>query len=187
MRQNKLTLLRNRLAAYSSSIRRYRYKCLGLKIGTGGSIGKIGCAWSGSVEIGSYCTIEHGVDFKVDHPFSDDNSIIIGDRTFIGRCCEFHSSTKIIIGDDCLIASQCILIGVGHEYSLDTLINEQPTTVGDIIIENDVWIGTRCTILPGLIIGRGSIIGAGSVVNRSIPEYEIWAGSPARFIKRRQQ
>lgn len=185
MRQNRLVLLRNKLAALNSAFRIFRYKRLGLKIGAGSSVGTIDCVWSGSVTIGSSCIIETGVNFKVDHPFSSENYITIGDRTFIGRCCEFHTSTKVVIGNDCLIASQVILIGVGHEYSRDTLINQQTTTVGDIIIEDDVWIGTGCRVLQGVTIGTGSIIGAGSTVNKSIPPYEIWAGSPAKFIKYR--
>jgi len=54
----------------------------------------------------------------------------------------------------------------------------------EVIIEDDVFIGAHSTILKGVTIGEGSIIGAGSVVARSIPKNEIWAGNPARFIKR---
>jgi acetyltransferase-like isoleucine patch superfamily enzyme len=185
MKHNKLTLVRNKIATYYAAIRRFRYKCLGLKIGSGGSIGIIECTWSGSVTIGNLCTIEDGVDFKVDHPFSNDNYIEIGNQVFIGRCCEFHTSTKIKISDNCLIASQCIFAGVGHEYAKDKLIIEQPVTVGDIILEEGVWIGTGTKILQGVVIGKGSIIGAGSVVNKSVPEFQVWAGVPAKFIKHR--
>lgn len=54
----------------------------------------------------------------------------------------------------------------------------------EVIIEDGVFIGTRCIILKGTRIGTGSIIGAGSVVSGHIPENEIWAGVPARFIKK---
>jgi acetyltransferase-like isoleucine patch superfamily enzyme len=185
MGQNKLALLRVKLQDFQSGFRRLWYESLGLKIGTGSSIGRIGFTWPGSIQIGSSCVIEDMVDFKIAHPFKDNNYINIGDRTFIGRCCEFHTTDKIIIGRDCLIASQNIFVGVGHEYSRDSLINLQGNSSGDIVLEDDVWIGTGSKILLGVVIGQGSIVGAGSVVNKSIPPYEIWAGVPAKFIKKR--
>lgn len=185
MRQSKLTLLNEKIAGYTSKIRKFRYKALGLQIGTGGALGIIGCKWPGSIKIGSFCTIEDSVDFKIAYPFSDDNYIQIGDRTFIGRSSEFQCNTRIRIGNDCLIASQCIFVDVGHEYARAQLINQQPRTEREIVIEDDVWIGSGTKILQGVVIGKGSIVGAGSVVNKSIPEYQIWAGSPAKFIKNR--
>ena len=59
-------------------------------------------------------------------------------------------------------------------------------TGGRIIIEEDVWIGSNCNILPNVLIGKGSIIGAGSVVTKNIPEYSIAAGVPAKVIKSRK-
>jgi acetyltransferase-like isoleucine patch superfamily enzyme len=51
-----------------------------------------------------------------------------------------------------------------------------------VIIEDDVWIGTRCMILKGVTIGRGSVVGAGSVVRRDVPPYSLMAGNPARRV-----
>jgi len=185
MKQNKLTLLRYKFLTIGSAFRRFKYKQLGFKIGPNTSIGKVGLTWHGSVSVGHSCTIEDGVDFKVDHPFEENNYIQIGNATFIGRNSEFHTSTKILIGNDCMIASQCIFAGVGHEYRKELPINNQPTTVGDITIEDDVWLGIGSKVLQGVVIGKGSVIGAGSLVNKSIPANEVWAGSPARFIKNR--
>lgn len=56
----------------------------------------------------------------------------------------------------------------------------EKTTIG-----NDVWIGERVTILSGLTIGDGAVIGGGSVVTKNVGPYEIWAGNPARFIRKR--
>jgi acetyltransferase-like isoleucine patch superfamily enzyme len=55
-----------------------------------------------------------------------------------------------------------------------------------IVLEADVWLGTHVVVLPGVTIGRGAIVAAGSVVNRDVPAHEIWGGAPARFLKRRE-
>ena len=55
--------------------------------------------------------------------------------------------------------------------------------VGPITIGNNVWIGMNSVILPGVDIGHGVVIGSGSIVTKTIPDYEIWAGNPARRIK----
>jgi len=54
-----------------------------------------------------------------------------------------------------------------------------------VVIGNDVWIGARVIILPGVHIGNGAVIGAGAVVTKDVPDYEIWGGNPARFLKSR--
>lgn len=186
MRQTRIALISNKLRIIQSVIRRIRYKLLGITIGKDGSIGKLEFDWGRGISIGNNCIIENGVDFKFDFPFSDANYIGIGNGSFIGRSTEFHTSTKILIGQNCLIASQCIFAGVGHEYSPHELIVKQPAIVEDIILEDDVWIGTGSIVLHGVTIGKGSIIGAGSVVTKSIPSNQIWAGSPARLIKDRK-
>ena len=57
--------------------------------------------------------------------------------------------------------------------------------INPIILEENVWIGTNSTVLKGVSIGKGAIIGAGSVVNKNVPQDEIWGGVPAKFIKKR--
>lgn len=59
------------------------------------------------------------------------------------------------------------------------------TEVRPVVIEDDVWIGARVTLLPGVHIGRGSVIGAGSVVTKDVPAYSIVGGNPARVLKYR--
>jgi acetyltransferase-like isoleucine patch superfamily enzyme len=72
----------------------------------------------------------------------------------------------------------------GHERT-DIPMIEQPTARKGVKIEDDVWIGTRATILDGITIGKGSIIAAGSIVNKDVPPYSIVAGVPAKVIKSR--
>jgi acetyltransferase-like isoleucine patch superfamily enzyme len=154
----------------------------GLSMKRGGNLGNISCDWPASVSIGEDCIIQDGADFRIEHPFSANNYIQLGDRVFIGRCCEFNCTSKIIVGNDTMIASNTTIVDVGHHTEKG---NNLKSVSEDINIGSEVWIGARCVILKGVSIGNGAIVGAGSVVNKSIPEYEIWAGTPARFIKSR--
>jgi acetyltransferase-like isoleucine patch superfamily enzyme len=176
----------HKIGSFKQKIRTTIFKLRGLKILKGSTLGKITCDWPHRLIIGENCDIQDMVDFRIWHPYDANNFIKLGDKVFIGHGCEFASTRKIIIGNNCLIASGCTFIDVGHEYAKSSNINEQPLTPGEIIIEDDVWIAMSCSILKGVTIGKGTVIGAGSVVNKSIPPYEVWAGVPARFIKKRE-
>jgi acetyltransferase-like isoleucine patch superfamily enzyme len=92
----------------------------------------------------------------------------------------------ITIGDNTLIGAYSYIVSANHRFeSRAAPIRDQGYRGAPIEIGEDVWIGTHVVILPGVRIGKGAIIGAGSLVNRNIPEYEIWGGVPARFIKKR--
>ena len=90
------------------------------------------------------------------------------------------------IGDHCMIAAGTAICGVQHGAErLDIPMRHQPPQVGKIVIEDDVWIGMRVVIFPGVTIGRHSIIGAGSVVTRDIPPRSIAWGSPCEVRQTR--
>ncbi|MDI7494499.1 acyltransferase [Cronobacter dublinensis] len=111
--------------------------------------------------------------------------IIIGKDTRVHGSC-IHAYELIQIGNRCLIAANCQIIdGNGHELSADNVMNRINTTSGSspVIIEDDVWICTGAIILPGVTIGRGSVVAAGSIVTKSIPPFCMYGGSPAKFIK----
>lgn len=111
--------------------------------------------------------------------------ISIGDNTRIHGSC-IHAYKSVIIGENCLIAANCQIID-GNGHSLSFLNPENRiNTVGSarkIIIEDNVWIGTNVIILPGVTIGKGSIVSANSVVSKDIPEMVIAGGNPAITIK----
>ncbi len=109
----------------------------------------------------------------------------IGDYSGIGIY-SFIGTVKI--GRNVMIGEELMAISLNHEFSsteipmrLQGIQKDEP-----IVIEDDVWIGSRVTILPGVKIGRGSIIGAGSVVTRAVLPYTIVAGNPAKEIRRRK-
>ena len=111
-----------------------------------------------------------------------------------------HLGDKLIIGKFCSIAKgvEFVMNGANHPmngisaYPFGIFIEDQPTIPkesipfkGDTVIGNDVWIGQNVTILPGVKIGDGAIIGTNSTVAKDIPPYSIAAGNPAKVIKKR--
>ncbi|MUG94040.1 acyltransferase [Scytonema sp. UIC 10036] len=104
----------------------------------------------------------------------------IGRNTFIGV---FH---PITIGEASQIGAYSYLISANHCYERrDIPIIEQGFVGAEIVIEDDVWLGTHVVVLPGVTIGQGAIVAAGSVVTKDIPPYQVWGGVPAKFIKHR--
>jgi len=180
-----IPLLRSKILRIKGILRIFYFRIIGLNVTRSSSIGKIVCNWPNKVFIGSDTIIEDMVVFKINSPFESQNIINIGNNVFVGNGCEFNSSAKIIVGDDCLIASFCTFSDNGHSFENQVLIRSHPCTKQDVVIGSNVWIGTHCSVLQGVHIGDGSVIGAGSVVNKSIPENEVWAGVPAKFIRNR--
>jgi acetyltransferase-like isoleucine patch superfamily enzyme len=157
----------------------------GMDVGLGTYVPKIKVTWPHQVKLGDNCIVEHGVYFHYDGIYKEGPSICIGDNVFIGNNTEFNITDKLTIGKDCLIAAGCSFIDHNHGVTIGIPIREQLAPKQEIILENDVWLGCRVVILMGVCIGEGAVIAAGSVVNKSIPSYEIWGGAPARFIKKR--
>lgn len=116
-----------------------------------------------------------------------EGSVFIGCKADIGCNTIISSIGGTIIGESVLIAGNCY-IG-GSQYLSDRLdvpmMDQGIYTNGPINISDDVWLGAGVSILDGVKIGRGSIIGAGAVVTKDIPEYSIAVGIPAKVIKKR--
>ncbi len=107
--------------------------------------------------------------------------VTIGKGCFIQQCCTFFGRGGITIGDGVFIGPKCNLITINHDPNPD---NRSATYGRPIVIEDKVWIGINSTILPGVKIGYGSIVGAQSVVTRDVPPMTIVAGNPARIIRK---
>ena len=124
--------------------------------------------------------IEKGADFGTG------KGIVIGNNSGIGVNCKVRGPLKM--GDDVMMGPDVVILTHGHEYSSTTIpMNKQPHTVKGVEIGNDVWIGTRVIIMPGVKIGDGVIIGAGAVVTTNVPNYAIVGGVPAKVIRYRKE
>lgn len=107
--------------------------------------------------------------------------VTIGEDCFIQQCCTFFGRGQITIGNGVFIGPKCNLITINHDVDPE---NRSATYGRPIVIEDKVWIGINSTILPGVRIGYGAIVGAQSVVTHDVPPMTIVAGNPARVIKR---
>lgn len=112
--------------------------------------------------------------------------IEIGARTTIGYHNFIFSSKSIKIGDDCLIAPFVYIVDSNHRFKKEKKINEQANESEAITIGKDVWIASNVTILKGVNIGDGAIIASNSVVNKNVPAYAIYGGTPAKRIGERE-
>ena len=112
--------------------------------------------------------------------------IIIDENAYIAPYVTISGTGNIKIGKNCLIAPHCGIFANNHIFADPTIpIEEQGITRQGIVIEDECWLGHNVTVLDGVIIGKGSIIGAASVVNKNIPPFSITVGTPARIIKNR--
>ena len=120
--------------------------------------------------------------FRCFPPFYTDcgKNIKIGKNVFINACCRFQDQGGIEIGDGSLIGHNTTIATLNHDFNPDKRANLHPSPVK---IGKNVWIGSDSTILPGVEIGDGAVIGAGSIVTKNVPANSIAVGSPARVIK----
>lgn len=117
-----------------------------------------------------------------DHPGA---VIKIGRNTRIHGAC-LHARKMIEIGESCLIAANTQIMDCGgHDMSFDNIYNRIKTkgVSAAVVVEDGVWIGANAIILPGVRIGRGSVVAAGSVVTRDVPPMVLAGGNPAKIIK----
>lgn len=135
--------------------------------------------------VGINSTITAWCNFK---EFKYTPLIKIGDNCSFGNYCHISSINKIVIGNN-VLAGKWVTITDNSHGAVDKANLKLPPldrklySKGAVIIEDDVWIGDKATILPNVSIGQGSIIGANAVVTKDVPKYSVVAGNPATIIK----
>jgi acetyltransferase-like isoleucine patch superfamily enzyme len=135
------------------------------------------------IHIGDDVSLEKGVVLST----SERGRVTVGNRVYIGEYSVITSNEEIEIGDDVLISPHNDIVDFNHVYqNPDKSINQQGFVTQKIKIEEDVWIGSGCKILMGVTIGKGAVVGAGSVVTKDVPPYHVVVGNPAQTIKRRR-
>lgn len=118
---------------------------------------------------------------------TDIPQLMIGDNVGIAWRTSISVGNKIIIGNNVRIAGDCYLAGYpGHPLNAKSRAMGKPdheSQIGHIILEDDVWLATGVKVMPGVTIGQGTIVAAGSVVTKNLPSNVLAAGTPARVIK----
>ena len=152
-------------------------------------------------------SIHPSVEVNADTRFGSDGEIILeegcrvrkyaviapsGGRVHVGKDSFLNVFTTLIghggidIGQNVLIGPHSTVVAANHTYAdKDVTIDAQEISKEGVEIHDDVWIGANCTILDGVTVGEGSVVAAGSVVTKSVPEYTVVAGVPAAQIDTR--
>lgn len=140
------------------------------------------------ISIGKNTNIGYDSEFFVyESHFSKklNSHLTIGDNVRIQCRIRVTCAGNVSIGNNVLIAPDVFITDHNHGMNptIDGGYSPQELMIRDVVIGNGCWIGQRCSVLPGVTIGEHSIIGANSVVTKSIPPYSIAVGSPAKIIK----
>lgn len=124
-----------------------------------------------------YCTIWIADEAQANPQLTLEGNVYVGPNVFLGAYQPIH------IGKDSLIGAYSYIISGNHRFSdRDTPVRLQGYTGAPVTIGQDVWMGCRVVVLPGVTIGDGAVIAAGAVVNKNVPAYEVWGGVPAQKI-----
>ncbi len=111
----------------------------------------------------------------------------VGDKVVFGTDDTINCYLDVEIGNDCILADQVYIGDFDHRFiDASMTIRKQGIATSPVRIEDDCWIGEKASIIRGVTVGKGSVIGAGSVVARDVPPFSVAAGNPARVIRSRR-
>ena len=113
------------------------------------------------------------------HPWN----ISIGPHSVVNPSCILDGRAGLSIGRNVSISEQCIVLSLEHDPDSSSFESRGCKTT----IEDDVWIGMRAIVLPGIRVGCGAVVGAGSVVTKDVAPFDVVCGNPARVIKQRSR
>lgn len=139
-----------------------------------------------------FATIGKNVSFDIRGVYSYENIELGNDINLGYRPILIAAKSKIVIGNNVMSGPEVTIRGGNHRIDVvgRNMIDigedeKRPQDDPGVVIEDDVWIGTRAIILAGTRVGRGAVVGAGAVVTKSVPPYAIVGGNPARIIRMR--
>jgi acetyltransferase-like isoleucine patch superfamily enzyme len=142
----------------------------------------------GDIVLGDDVWLDGKISITFGARFADHPLLEIGNGTQIGHNCEFRIGKRISVGRNCnLSGGTLIMDSNGHPADPGPRWEGRPPDPEDVrpvVIQDGVWIGLRCIIFPGVRIGEGSIVSAGSVVRTHVPPYSVVAGNPAKVAFR---
>ncbi len=169
-----------------NALKRMQLYPLGLRAHASTSI-----AWSASadgggggalVRVGRNTSLDIGVILR-----AYGGSIEIGDHCSLNPYCVLYGTGGLKIGNGVRIAAHTVIAASNHVFDdTSTFIHQQGETKKGITIEDDVWIGSGAKILDGVVIQKGTVVGAGAVVTKSTDSYAVVAGVPAKQISSRR-
>ena len=153
-----------------------------------------GCLFRGPIEIhgdprrvtiGPGSSLHPGVTFWTHDYGAGSGSIVLGRNVTCLKGVTFNSMARIEVGDDAAFGDGCYVQDNDHGTASGTPVMRQPSQWAPIAIGSDVWLGARCVVLKGVTIGDHTVVGAGSVVVKSLPADVVAVGVPCRAVKTR--
>lgn len=135
----------------------------------------------GTLTIGNNCMVR-SICVRTELVANDDAWLSIGNRCYIHDGTSIAAYYQVSIGDRVLMGRDC-LITDNDQHRIEPERRQELPESEAVVIENDVWLGDRVTVLKGVRIGRGSVVAAGSVVTKDVEPYTVVAGVPARPIR----
>jgi acetyltransferase-like isoleucine patch superfamily enzyme len=183
LRSSALRWLKNQ---YASQIMEYRCTSVGKSVSWDGDVPLV--FGDGEIHLGDNVTIGNSQTWIVGHKFPATARLVIGSNTTINYRTMISVAESVRIGSHCALAGE-LKIFDNNSHPLCHLKRREAHAltredVAPVVIEDDVWIGTNCIIMKGVVIGRGAIVAAGSVVTKSVPEFTVVGGNPARILKK---
>jgi maltose O-acetyltransferase len=125
-------------------------------------------------------------NINIDRKASFGMNVRVGNNSGIGAYSKIQNGTTI--GENVMMGPECHIYTINHIFKRIEIpmITQGLNTVDPVYISDDVWIGARVIILPGVTVEKGAIIGAGAVVTKDVPEYAVVGGNPAKVIRLRK-
>jgi maltose O-acetyltransferase len=126
-----------------------------------------------------------GVNIRPRVYFGSGRNISIGNHSMMGQDSIIGSTAEVVIGNDVMMGPEVLIYTSNHGMEAGIPMRLQPLKSAPVRIGNDVWIGARCIILPGITIDDGAVLAAGAVVATAVPANAIMGGVPAKVLKYR--